>query len=121
VTEADAMSDLAVLTAAGDYPELTDADLLVLVRQNAVIDADGRGPSVDGWTPTFDLDRAAVAGWTLKAGKAAGDFDFTTAAGGFSRSQVVSSCLAMAATYRRRIVSMVSVGARDASGTGCTL
>ena len=51
------------------------------------------------WAPTFDLDAAAARGWRMKAGKAAGRFDFSEDGQQFSRSQVISHCTAMAATF----------------------
>ena len=55
------------------------------------------------WTPTFDLNAAAAAGWALKAGKAAGRFSFTTDGQTFQRGQVISACHKMERMYRRRI------------------
>lgn len=55
------------------------------------------------WAPTWDLDAAAAMGWELKAGKAAGRFDFTTDGQTFRRGQIIDHCQKMAATYRRRV------------------
>lgn len=54
------------------------------------------------WAPTFDLSAAAAQGWRMKAGKAAGRFDFAEDGQQFSRSQVVAHCTAMAERYERR-------------------
>lgn len=55
------------------------------------------------WTPTWDLNRAAMLGWEAKAGKAAGGYDFRTEDQQFARSQIAAHCLAMADRYRARV------------------
>lgn len=52
------------------------------------------------WAPTFDLNAAAAEGWRIKAGKAAGGFDFAEDGQSFSRSQIVAHCRAMADTFK---------------------
>ncbi len=56
------------------------------------------------WSPTWDLNAAAAEGWTRKAGKAAGRFDFMTGDQRFMRSQVVAACERRARTYRSRVI-----------------
>lgn len=51
------------------------------------------------WAPTWDLNAAAAAGWRMKAGKAAGRFDFGEDGQQFSRSQVMAHCQAMAESF----------------------
>ncbi len=55
-----------------------------------------------GWAPTWDLDYAAELGWQMKAGRAAGRFDFTTDGQTFRRGQVITHCQQMAASFRRK-------------------
>lgn len=61
------------------------------------------------WSPTFDLDAAAARGWRLKAGKAAGRFDFAEDGQQFTRSQIMAHCSAMAATFETGSAGMLSV------------
>lgn len=61
------------------------------------------------WVPTWDLAAAASLGWELKAGKAAGRFDFLTDGQQFARGQVVAHCNAMASRYRRRVVASAPI------------
>ena len=51
------------------------------------------------WSPTWSLRMAAADAWQIKAGLAAGDYDFGADGQQFSRSQVVDSCLKMARKY----------------------
>jgi len=62
------------------------------------------------WKPTWDLNAAAAKGWELKAGKAAGRFDFGTDGQTFQRSQVVAHCNRMAGIYRRKVTASAPVG-----------
>lgn len=62
------------------------------------------------WRPSWDLVRAAAAGWESKAGKAVGMFDFATGDQEFSRSQVVAQCREMARHYRSKIVGSALIG-----------
>lgn len=62
------------------------------------------------WTPTWDLNAAAAGGWQIKAGKAAGRFDFTTDGQQFNRSMVVAACRAQAAEYRRKVSASAPTG-----------
>lgn len=61
------------------------------------------------WAPTFDLDAAAARGWRLKAGKAAGRFDFAEDGQQFTRSQIMAHCAAMAATFDADSAGTLSV------------
>jgi hypothetical protein len=101
MTEAEALAILRQETAAEEAPGLDDAELETLLRRFRIADADGRAPTDAGWSPTWDLRRAVVRGWRLKAAKAAGAYDLSTDGQGLSRSQIVSNCLRMADTYAR--------------------
>jgi hypothetical protein len=61
------------------------------------------------WKPTWDLNAAAARGWELKAGKAAGRFDFGTDGQTFQRSQIIAQCNRMAGIYRRKITASAPV------------
>lgn len=59
------------------------------------------------WRPTFNLDAGAAEGWRLKAGKAAGRYDFGTDGQTFSRGQLIAHCRLMESSYRRRLAQGV--------------
>ncbi len=67
------------------------------------------------WTPSYDVDAAAVEGWTLKAGRAAARIDFSTDGQQFSNSQVAERCLAMAQHYARRVFGTLRLSGRPPS------
>lgn len=52
----------------------------------------------------WDLQAAASAGWMLKAGKAAPQFDFSDENQNFKKSQIHAHCLKMAAYYAPAVV-----------------
>lgn len=54
------------------------------------------------WHPTYDLHAAAAEAWSIKAGRAANKFSFTTDGQNFQRQQIAARCLEMAAYYRRK-------------------
>lgn len=106
---ATALTSLTSLCAAASDPVLdTDTLTAILVRARRV-DTDNRIVSDPDWTPTFDLDWAAMTAWETKAGIAAARFDFDNDGGKFSRSQVTKACLNMAAQYRGRLACTVEV------------
>lgn len=102
----DALLRLDVYLQPYDDPCLSQLEVDTLLDANALtVDVDGLTPSDDGYTPTYSvigLYRAAAEGWTVKAGKAAGRFDFTTDGQQFRRSQIVDHCEGQAAKYRRK-------------------
>jgi hypothetical protein len=107
MTADEALETLGRLTASESYPTLDDDDLAQALLAGTLADPDGLVPSDADWTPTYDLNRAAAAGWRLKAGKVAGDFDVTDVGGTYRRSQIMELCERMATGYARRVVSSV--------------
>lgn len=114
-TEAEALDELARLTQAETAPELEPDDLATALRAGTLPDSSGRAPGDPAWTPTYDLNLAAAAGWEMKAGKAASAQLAT--GGALSRiedrgtaisyatgngANVVSHAREMAALYRAR-------------------
>lgn len=87
------------LTQASSYPELDDTDIDELLRLARRTDTDGVLPSESGWVATYDVNAAVSLGWEWKAGKAAGDFRFSTDGQAFNREQVFAHCMAMARRY----------------------
>lgn len=61
------------------------------------------------WAPTYDLDAAAARGWRMKAGKAAGRFDFAEDGQQFTRSQIMAHCIGMADTFDNGTAGTLSI------------
>ena len=66
-----AKEKLKKLTASGDEPSLTDAEIDELLAASGIADAEGNGPASEGWTPTYDTNSAAAEGWMIKAARSA--------------------------------------------------
>lgn len=101
MTENEARARLERFVAPQVEPVLSGDDINDLLAAARRPDRVGRVPSDEAWLPTWDLDAAASAGWELKAGRAAGDFNVVIDGHAFSRKQVHDQCLAMAKLYRR--------------------
>lgn len=85
------------MTASDVDPALTEDDLNELLGAASLEDAAGLEPLNEEWTPTYDLNAAAVAGWLIKAGRAATTVDEPTA--GAVTSKVFDNCREMARLY----------------------
>ncbi len=109
MTEAEALARLKRMTDADSEPALTTDDITDCMAMSKLVDSNGLAPSDSSWTPTFDLNRGAAEGWRRKAGRLATQFDFSTDAQQFQRSQAVEHCERMAEQYRRKIVTAVPV------------
>lgn len=114
MTEAEARARLERMVAPDMAPTLATEDIDDLMVGARRPDTSGLLPSDAEWTPTWDLDAAAARGWEIKAGLAAGDYNFAASGQRFDRSQVHDACMKMAALYTRGSgSSRVSSGAVD--------
>lgn len=109
------------MTAASSDPTLTEDELGELLADAARPDTGSRLPDDDQWEPTYDLNSAAAAGWELKAGKAAADYDFSRDGASHARSQVQKMCLAQAALYRGKAQGGAGLGMIEVAAPGPTL
>ena len=91
------LEKLKQMTAWDIEPTLTEDDLDELLAAAALQDIHGLAPANEEWTPTYDLNGAAVAGWLTKAGRAAATVDEPTA--GVVTSKLFDNCRAMARVY----------------------
>ncbi len=98
---------LKQITAWDTDPTLSEDDLDALLADAALCDADGLAPSDDGWTPTYDLNAAAAAGWLVKAGRASILTAIDPPESGIVTSKVFDNCRAMAAIYAAKITACV--------------
>ena len=83
------------MTAWEVAPALTEDELDELLEKASMMDGDQNVPSSLGWSPTYDLNSAAAAGWMIKAGRASTVAD----------SKVFENCCEMAKMYSRRQAS----------------
>lgn len=91
------LDKLKQLTSWDAEPALTEDDLGELLVAASLEDANGLAPINEEWTPTYDLNAAAVAGWLIKAGRAAATID--TPESGPATSKIFDNCRRMARIY----------------------
>lgn len=92
---------LKKLTAWTTAPELTDGEIDELLAQAGIADAEGNPPASEDWTPTYDLNSAAAAGWYLKAGRSASTTETEPDSVNVT-SKVFENCLKMARAFERK-------------------
>lgn len=85
--------------AATSRPVLSPEAVGALLDSYASQDGSGRAPTNDDWDPTYDLNAAAAEGWRMKAGKVAGDFNFSADNASYSKADVLAHCLEMQTKY----------------------
>ena len=93
----NSIDKLKQLTAWDAEPVLTGDDLDELLNAASLEDANGLAPINEEWTPTYDLNAAAVAGWLIKAGRAAATVDSPES--GPVTSKIFDNCRTMARIY----------------------
>ena len=69
------------------------------------------------WPGAWNLRLAAAEGWRRKAGKAAGNYKFTTSGDTLNREQIFRHCLDMARRYANSLTS-VRLGSQTRPGRG---
>ncbi len=99
------LDKLKQMTAWDSDPTLTVDDLDELLAAAALQDINGLAPLNEEWTPTYDLNAAVVAGWLVKAGRAAATVEVDPPGSGIITSKVFENCRAMARIYaaKRRL------------------
>jgi hypothetical protein len=89
-----AVALLGKMTAADQRPALSADELALLLDAVGVTDA-----TVDPAVWTGSLDAAAAEGWAWKAGKVAGDFNFSADDASYSKADVLKHCVDMRSEY----------------------
>ena len=102
------LEKLKKLTAWETDPALTEDEVEELLDAAALEDKDGLAPLSEEWTPTYDLNAAAAAGWLMKAGRASSTTE-TDPESFYVTSKVFDNCCRMARIYRAKINSTISV------------
>lgn len=110
-----ARARLSIMVAATSRPTITPEELDLLMDAHRIPDDDGRLPSDPGWTPTWDLNRAAAEGWRWKAGRVAGDFNFSADDASYSKGDVMARCESQARYYESFGITVL--GVRDDHAT----
>ena len=98
---------LKKMTAWDTSPALTEGELDELLAGSSMSDRTGLAPTDEDWTPSYDLNAAAAAGWLIKAGRASATVEVDPPGSGIVTSKVFDNCRAMARIYRaRRMLSV---------------
>lgn len=105
---ADLILDVRRMVAEPDSDIYTNATIEKIIKNNAIIDSNGRTPDNPAWTPTYDLNATASDIWEEKAGAVADEIDFTADGGSFQRSQKHAMYMRQAAKYRSKAVAKTS-------------
>lgn len=87
------------LTSWDQRPALTAEEVLASIKAHPLPDVDGLTTLDPSWTPTWDVYAAAAELWGIKAGRVAGDFNFSADGANFSKGDVMAHCLAMEQKY----------------------
>jgi len=114
VDEATARLRLERMVAWDQTPALTVEEMDRLLDLARRADEEGREPGDADWVPTWALGPAAAEGWTWKAARVAGHYDFNADGSSLSKSQVMAHCLRMAEVFG----GAGSGAAASASGAG---
>lgn len=94
-----ALTLLTEKVAATSRPVLADTTVAALLDAYPMEDTEGRAPGDADWVGTWDLNAAAAEGWRMKAGKVAGDFNFSADNASYSKADVLAHCLEMETKY----------------------
>ena len=89
------------MTAWGIAPTLAEGEIDELLTQFSLTDARGLAPLHEEWTPTYDLNGSAAAGWLIKAGRVSELVEVDPGSGQFT-SKVFDNCCRMAKIYKAK-------------------
>jgi hypothetical protein len=104
-----AVTNLGIMVASDVEPILTPEELDFLLMTCAIVDRNGRTPLDDDWFPTYNLNRGAVAGWRLKAGKCSDLSSIRTGDLTILDNEIFKQCSQMIALYQRKLNAVVSI------------
>ena len=90
-------------------PTLSETEIDGLLAGASLTDRGGLAPSSEEWTPTYDLNAAAMAGWLTKAARASTLTEVDPPGSGVVTSKVFDNCRAMARIYAAKRSSTVNV------------
>ncbi len=90
---------VALLGGTDAMPALDSDELVQCLLTGATADSAGLTYLDPHWDETYDLNRAAHAGWRMKAGKVAADYTITIEGRELNRGQMIDNFLKLAAEY----------------------
>jgi len=96
------LDTLKNITAWNVEPTLTEPELEDIIATAALPDPDGKTPETEGWTPTYDMNKAAADAWLIKAARAAALVEVDPPGSGIVTSKVFDNCRRMARIYSAR-------------------
>lgn len=102
---------LKKMTAWDTAPTLSETELTELLESAGIADKTGFSPTSLEWTPTYDLNAAASAGWMMKAGRSSALVEADPPGSGIFTSRVFENCLKMARVYSAKSRAAVKVSA----------
>jgi hypothetical protein len=103
----DAVTMVTEYSAAGEFPEVSQAAVEQIVHRCARMDSDGALPTDEDWHPTFDVYAATATVFEVKAARVAARFDFSTDGQTLNRSQMVAQLQAQAKMWRARTAGTI--------------
>lgn len=109
--DATTLTRVKALAASGERPALTDAEVITAIQHHPRVDVDGLSADQEGWTQTWDIYAIVAELWGLKAGKVAGDFNFSADDARYDKGAVMANCLAMEAHYGGKAGGSAATGA----------
>lgn len=104
-----ALDKLKLVTSWTDAPALTEDELEDVLAETALPDEGGKAPEAEGWSPTYDIKRAASEAWLIKAARAAALVEVDPPESGIVTSKIFDNCLRMARLYARRRHAATSI------------
>lgn len=104
----DAVTVVTEYSAAGEFPEVSQAAVEQIVHRCARMDHAGRLPTDPSWDETYDVYAATATVFEVKAARVANRFDFSTDGQQLNRSQMVAHFTAMAKMWRARTAGVIS-------------
>lgn len=100
---------LKKMTSWNVAPTLADAEIDELLIQFGLEDTNGLAPLNEEWTPTYDLNAAAGAGWLIIADRASELVEVDPPGSGIVTSKIFDNCCRMATIYRAKRRTSLSV------------
>lgn len=109
--DAAVVTRVSILAAASARPVLTAEEVKATIQNYPRVDVDGYQADAEDWSQTWDIYAAVAELWAIKAGKVAGDFNFSADDASYSKGAVLANCLAMEAQYAAKAAGSQATGA----------
>lgn len=109
--DAATLTRVKALAGAAQRPALTDAEVISAIQAHPRVDVDGLQADDPDWSQTWDINAAVADLWATKAGKVAGDFNFSADDARYDKGEVMAKCLAMEAHYAAKAAGSAATGA----------